>query len=183
MWELFWKRIVFWFKGCSRHFCLKKGYDSKVFHLCQQEKGLWFKGLLISSSLARKGYDSKGSREMGSFQSTCSKASIKVISEYHDFGTGIFGHWKGFGRLEVIASLDAYQITKYQNPTKTYHFFITWFLKNSRKRVSKSGVLWPIDQKVHLIFQKLCPSGHQGLLFKWFPNERESLSRWIYYQQ
>ena len=28
------------------------------------------------------------------------------------------------------------------------------------------------DQKVHLIFQKLCPSGHQGLLFKWFQNEK-----------
>ena len=27
------------------------------------------------------------------------------------------------------------------------------------------------DQKVHLIFQKLCPSGHQGLLFKWFQDE------------
>ena len=28
------------------------------------------------------------------------------------------------------------------------------------------------DQKVHLIFQKLCPSGHQGFLFKWFQNEK-----------
>ena len=27
------------------------------------------------------------------------------------------------------------------------------------------------DQKVHLIFQKLCPLGHQDLLFKWFQNE------------
>ena len=28
------------------------------------------------------------------------------------------------------------------------------------------------DQKVHLIFQKLCFSGHQSLLFKWFQNEK-----------
>ena len=33
------------------------------------------------------------------------------------------------------------------------------------------------DQKVHLIFQKLCPSGHQGLLFKWFQNEKGSVYR------
>ena len=37
-----------------------------------------------------------------------------VISEYHDFRACIFGHWKGLGRFEAIASLDAYQITKYQ---------------------------------------------------------------------
>ena len=30
------------------------------------------------------------------------------------------------------------------------------------------------DQKVHLIFQKLCLSRHQGLLFKWFQNEKEA---------
>ena len=79
----------------------RKGYDSKVFHLCQQEKGLWFKGLLIPFLLVRKGYDLKGSREMGNFRSTCPKASIKVILEYHDSGTCIFGHWKGLTGLEL----------------------------------------------------------------------------------
>ena len=92
MWELFWKRVVFWFKGCSHHFCPKKRYGSKVFHLCQQEKGLWFKGLLIPFLLAREGYGSMDSREMGNFRSTCHKASIKVISEYHGFGTCFFFH-------------------------------------------------------------------------------------------
>ena len=55
-------------------------------------KGLWFKGLLIPFLLAREGYGSKGSREMGNFRSTCPEASIKVISEYHDLGTCVFGH-------------------------------------------------------------------------------------------
>ena len=72
---------------------------------------------------------------------------------------------KGFGRLEAIASLDAYQIIKYQNPTKTYHFFITSFPKNLRKRVSKSGVLrtiaWVGDKsqiymKITLIYLVFC---------------------------
>ena len=31
------------------------------------------------------------------------------------------------------------------------------------------------DQKVHSIFQKLSPSGHQGFLFKWFQGENECL--------
>ena len=74
-------------------------------------KGLWFKGLLIPLLLAKEGYDSKGSREMGIFWSTCSKVSIKVISEYYGFGTCIFWSLKGFGRLEAIARLDAYHKT------------------------------------------------------------------------
>ena len=35
-----------------------------------------------------------------------------------------FVWFKGFGRLEAVASLDAYQITKYQFPSKTHHFFV-----------------------------------------------------------
>ena len=64
------------------------------------------------------------SREMGNFWSVCPEALIKVILERHDLGTCVFWSLKGFGRFEAITSLDAYQITKYQNPTKTYHFFI-----------------------------------------------------------
>ena len=40
----------------------------------------------------------------------------------------IFGYWKRFGRFEAVASLDAYQITNYQFPLKTHHFFVAWFL-------------------------------------------------------
>ena len=46
----------------------------------------------IYVSKKKKGYGSKGSREMDNFQSMCPKASIKVISEYHGFGACIFGH-------------------------------------------------------------------------------------------
>ena len=31
------------------------------------------------------------------------------------------------------------------------------------------------DQMVYSIFQKLCPLGHQGFLFKWFQGENECL--------
>ena len=44
-----------------------------------------------------------------------------------------FWSLKGFGRLEAIASLDAYQITKYQNPTKTYHFLLSDFQRIREK--------------------------------------------------
>ena len=35
-----------------------------------------------------------------------------------------FVWFKVFGGLEAVASLDAYQITKYQFPSKTHHFFV-----------------------------------------------------------
>ena len=58
----------------------------------------------------------------------------------------------------------SWHILNYQisNPTKTYNFF-AWFLKNSRKRVSKSGVLWPIAWagviKMVIWFFKIVPLG------------------------
>ena len=95
------KRFVFWFKRLFTSFVQRKGYDSEVFYLCQQGTGLWFKGLLIPFLLAREGYGSEGSREMGHFRLKCPKASIKVISKYHDFGTYTFGHWRGLAGLKL----------------------------------------------------------------------------------
>ena len=46
----------------------------------------------ISVSKQEKVMAQRVLEKMGNFQSTCPKASIKVISEYHDFGTCIFGH-------------------------------------------------------------------------------------------
>ena len=37
-----------------------------------------------------------------------------MILKYHGPGTSVFGYRKGVGRFEAIASIDAYQITKYQ---------------------------------------------------------------------
>ena len=158
MWELFWK---------------ESSFGSRVVHVI---------------SIQKKGRAQKYFWKMNNIWSMCLEALIKVISEHHDFGTCVFGHWKGLASLKLVASLNAYQITNYQFPSKTHHFLLLDFRK-IQEEVYKSRILWPIvwagtiKKKVHLIFQKLCPSGHQGLLFKWFQNESECLSRWIYYQQ
>ena len=91
VWELFWRGSSFGSRVVHVTSVQRKGM-AQVFYLCQQGTGLWFKRLLIPFLLAKEGYSSKGSREMGHFQSTCPKASIKVILEYHSFGTCVFGH-------------------------------------------------------------------------------------------
>ena len=58
-------------KGCSRHFCP-----------------------------AKKIMAQKYSWEMGKFGQSA-KHQIKVISERHDLGTCIFGHWKGLAGLKL----------------------------------------------------------------------------------
>ena len=77
-------------------------------------------------------------REMGNFWSTCPRHQF---SEYHDLGILCFWSLKRFGKLEAVASLDAYQITNYQFLSKTHHF-IAWF-RRIREEVSKSRILWP----------------------------------------
>ena len=86
----------------------------------------------------------KRSREMSDFWLTCPKALIKVILEYHDLRDLCLVDEKGFcGRLGAVASLDAYQITKYQFPLKTHHSLLPNF-RRIQERVSESGILWPI---------------------------------------
>ena len=51
-----------------------------------------------------------------------------------------FWSLKGFGRFKAVASLDAYQITNYQFPSKTHHFLLSDF-QRIREEVSKSGIL------------------------------------------
>ena len=75
---------------------------------------LLVQGLFLSFLSKERIMAQKYSRIDGQFWSTCPKAPIKVISEYYDYGTCVFGHWKGFDGIEVVANLDAYQITKYQ---------------------------------------------------------------------
>ena len=53
-----------------------------------------------------------------------------------------FWSLKRFGRFEAVASLDAYQITNYQFPSKTHHFLLPNF-RRIWEEVSKSGILWP----------------------------------------
>ena len=95
-----------------------------------------------------------------------------------------FWSLKRFGRFEAVASLDAYQITNYQFPSKTHHFLLPDF-RRIREEISKSGILWPIAwagviQRFILLF-KILPLGARSF-FKWFQSERECPSRWIYYQ-
>ena len=80
-------------------------------------------------------------REMGNFfWSTWPKALIK--DDFKILRSWDFVWFKGFGRLEAVASLDAYQITKYQFPSKTHHFFLLPDFRRIREEVSKSGILW-----------------------------------------
>ena len=153
------KRVVFWFKGCSRHFCPKKGYGSKVFHLCQQGKGLWFEGF------------SRNGQFLINVPQGINQGDFKV-SRFWGF---YFWSLKGFGRLEVIASLNAYQITKYQNPTKTYHFFLPDFRKIREKEFLNQEFYGKLPEqawsKGSSNFSKIVPFGaprsHIQMVSKW----------------
>ena len=57
--------------------------------------------LFISFLSKEKIMAQKRSWEMGNFWSTCLKASIRVISEYHDFRDLCFAHWKGLKGLKL----------------------------------------------------------------------------------
>ena len=92
----------------------------------------------------------------------CPKILITVISGYHDLGI-LFCSWKRFGRFETVASLDAYQITKISFFQKLIIFRCLIFEK-FKKKVSKSGVSWPIAWegviKRFIRFFKIVPLGY-----------------------
>ena len=76
-------------------------------------------------------------------------------------GTCVSGPWKGFGRLEAIASLDAYQITNYRFLQK-FIFCLPDFRRireSFQIRNFMANCLSRRDQKVHWIFQKRVPWG------------------------
>ena len=145
MWELFWKWVIFWFKGCSRHFCPKKRYGSKVFHLCQQEKR-------VMSQKGCQGVDN----------CLFSQHAPRVILKYHGPEACIFDYRKKI--WQAWSCSKSWRIPNYQksNPTKI-HFCVAWFLKNSRKSFwIKNFIIHCLnrrDQRVHLIFSKSCLSG------------------------
>ena len=110
-------------------------FDPRLFiPFLSARKGYRLKGLFILFLSIRKGHGSKGiPMRWVIFRSTCPKASIKVVSKYHDLRTCVFGHWRGFWQAWNYSKswcIPNYQIS---NPTKTHHFF-AWFPKNSRKR-------------------------------------------------
>ena len=97
--------------------CFEKGssFGSRVVHVISiQRKGMTQKCSIYVNKervmvqrivdtifVSKKGLWLEGFQEMGNFRSTCHRASIKVISEYHDFGTCIFGHWRGLASLKL----------------------------------------------------------------------------------
>ena len=72
---------------------------------------------------------------------------------------------KGLAGLKLLASLDAYQITKCQFFYKNSSFFVAWFPKNSREFANQESYgqlpekAW---SKGLFDFSKSCPSGHQS---------------------
>ena len=129
--------------------------------------GLLWKGWLFGPKLfipllsTKRVMTQKCFREMGNFRSMCPKTLIKVISGYHDLGI-LFCSLKRFGRFETVASLDAYQITKYQFFQKLVIFLLPDF-QRIRERVSESGILEPIAWvdviKRFIRFFKIVPLG------------------------
>ena len=101
-------------RSCSYHFCPREKYDSKVFPRNGQ--------FLV---------DVPWGINQGDFRALWSWDLC-------------FWSLKRFGRFEAVASLDAYQITNYQFPSKTHHHFLLPDFWRIRKEVSKSRILWPI---------------------------------------
>ena len=73
-------------------------------------------------------------REMINFGQHALRHRSKMVSKYHDLGICVFGHRKGFDRLEAVASLDAYQITNYQFLSKTHHFLLPDFRRIQERK-------------------------------------------------
>ena len=88
-----WEGVVFWFKGCSHHFYPKKR--------------LWLKGF------------SKNGQFLINVPQGINQGDFRV-SQFWDL---CFWSLKRFGRFEAIASLDAYQIIKYQTLRKLIIFY------------------------------------------------------------
>ena len=118
----------------------------------------------------------KGSREMSNFDQRAPRHQSRTILECHSLVTCVWLMKRVFGGLGAIASLDVYQITKYQFLLKNSSFFVVWFLKNSREsfwiRNFMANCLSRRDQKVHLIFQNCAPQGTKvsnsnGFKMKW----------------
>ena len=68
----------------------------------------------------------KYSQKMINFGQHAPRHRSEMVSKYHGLGICVFGHRKGFDRLEA-ANLDAYQITNYQFLSKIHRFSLPDF--------------------------------------------------------
>ena len=107
----------------------------------------------------------KRSREMGNFWSTCPKASIKVISEYHNLRDLCF--WSSRGFWQAWSCSKSWCIPNYQLSVsfKNSSFFVAWFSKNSRNKFLNQEFYGRLPEqawsKCLFDFSKSCPSGHR----------------------
>ena len=146
--------------------------------------GFWFEVARIIF-VQRKNMARKYSREMGNFWSTCPKASIKVISEYHDFRDLCFCSSKGFWRAWSCS--ESWCIPNYQLSIffKNSSFLLPDFEEFEKKFPNREFYGQMPEQAWSnglFDFSKSYPLGHH-VFFKWFHSERKCLLRWIHYQQ
>ena len=142
--------------------------------------------LFISFMSKKKIMAQKRSRKMGNFWSTCPKASIRVISKYHDLRDLCF--WSSRGFWQAWSCSKSWCIPNYQLSIsfKNSSFFVAWFPKNSRNKFLNQEFYSQLPEqawsKCLFDFSKSCPLGHQGFLFKRFQSGEKYLSRWVHYQ-
>ena len=79
-------------QGLFTSFLSKERIWLKRFPLRSIRKGVIVQRIVDTISVSKKGLWLKEFPKNGQFSVTCPKASIKVISKYHDFGTCIFGY-------------------------------------------------------------------------------------------
>ena len=112
-------------------------WPSKLKHLFSVWGLFWKVGLLAQGCLyhfcPKRIMAQKCYREMGNFGQHAPRHQSKMISRYHRHETCVFGHRKSFGRLEAVASLDAYQITNYQFFFKNSSFLLPDFEEFEKK--------------------------------------------------
>ena len=106
---------------------------------------LLVKGLFMSFLSKERIMAQKCSREMDNFffGQRAPRYQSRMILKYYGLVTCIFGYWKGVGRFEAVASLNAYQITKYQVLQKLI-IFCFLVSEEFEKEILKSGIFLPI---------------------------------------
>ena len=74
--------------------------------------------------VSKKGLWLKGFPRNGQFSVNVSQGINQGDFRVSQFWDLYFWSLKRFGGFEAVASLDAYQITNYQFPSKTHHFLV-----------------------------------------------------------
>ena len=115
----------------------------------------------------------KYSREMGNFWSTCPKASIRVISEYHDLKDLCF--WSSRGFWQAWSCSKSWCIPNYQLSVsfKNSTFFVAWFSKNSKNKFLNQEFYGQMPKQAWLNglfnFSKIVPFGAPRLFIQMVP--------------